>query len=206
MRKHNLIHYKELRLCKTDPIYAGKLERAVKRLRIWLYFGVIFAATSCFPDTYTGLQDHEKLMADAQNAEMAGDYLTAEKKLDLAIDVARKIDWDEGVITAKMRMAGIFVSQKRYSEAEQNFSEARSLCVQISCYGLVTIFDQSIFFHLFQAKNPQKALALAKELLDDPSKYANQEARREKASEYAAEMKMAGFPDISQQIIENYLK
>lgn len=178
----------------------------MKELRLIILCIIVITSSSCFPDTYTGLQDHERLMAEAQIAEKAGDYTEAERKLALAVDVARKIQWSEGVITAKRGLSNIYVIQKRYVDADQSFSEAKILCVRISCLGLETIFDQFIFFQLFQAKNPEKAYSLATELLEDPSLLPSPQARRDKAIEYASHMKTAGFPEFSQRIADAYLR
>ena len=69
-------------------------------------FGIILTLsfTDCFPDTYNGLKDFEQRLKHADEAELRGDYVAAENEVKSAEAIAKGINWNDGVITAKLRL------------------------------------------------------------------------------------------------------
>ena len=160
----------------------------------------VLLGSACFQNIDTTISSFEDYIQLANASEKEGNYKDAEKYYLAAMDVAQKSDWIDGVVTAKSNLGAVYMAQKKTGDAERSFIEAKNLCKPRLCKGLENLYDQLIFFYLFNLKDAAKAEINIVEILSNPEFLPIGSDMNTKVKKYVDEMKTAGFADESNLI------
>ena len=192
-----------VRFVKRGQEIRGFSQRSGVHFAIVLLF--ILALSSCFKDEYGALSNFKKNLADADTAFKNNDTTKEKDCYIQALNSASYIDWADGIVIAKLRLANFYSREKKSDVAEETFEEVKQICVNrtdCSSAQLSAVFDNLMMFYLTERKNVFKADQLAREAVSLKHRIENQKSTRNRLQEYAAQMRAAGFPQQAELLAE----
>jgi tetratricopeptide (TPR) repeat protein len=171
-------------------------------VKLILLISISLSICACFPDTYGGMKDFNREIAEAEKAELKGDYQLAKQKYFAALMIAERIEWSNGKITATGNLAEMYILEKNYNEGEKLLLEAKELCKSSSdCYGLGGFYDSLMFFYLFDLKDINKAESIVEEVVSVRQKVSDDMDIKVRLNKYAEEMRQSNFEPQSQALL-----
>jgi tetratricopeptide (TPR) repeat protein len=171
-------------------------------LKLILFLLLCVSCSGCFPDTYGGMKDFQEKISAAERAFKVEDYRKAEQYYLSAGEIAEKINWNGGVVTAKQGLASLYSVEKKYKEAESLLIAAKQVCRNDSnCSGLDSIYDDLMFLYLFDLKEIKLAQNTVEEIILLKKEFPQDKKNKYDIRKYAGEMKTAGFEKESNDLI-----
>lgn len=161
---------------------------------------IVSFCSGCFQDRRQALDDFELAMKESDRAELNGDYATAEQSTIKAEAIARSIDWTNGVIAAKIQLAGIYIGSRRNDKAESAYLEAKTYCLSKKCKGLGEILESVFVFDVIILRDAEKASAVIDELVDRGSAVGGKEVVVSHLQSFLEISNTAGCEDLSRKL------
>jgi len=168
---------------------------------------VCFGSTACLPNTGHTLAAFDVEMKMAEQAELKKDYVEAAQHYRSALEIAENGNWNGGIVTAKQNLASIYSINREYEKAEKSLSEAGTVCKSDpSCQGLHTIYDQQVYFYVFDHRDIGKALFVIDEAIENRNRLEQGVTISQKLEKYTDELRMAGFAEEARIVSERRSK
>lgn len=120
----------------------------------------------------------------------------AEMHCKKALDTATRMEWSDGIVMSKRRLADIKAARGDFADAEARYNDARDLCLQSrSCSSgqLASITDSLITINLFRLRNPNRVLQLVEDTIRNRRRFDPDEDLNSIIRQYCGQIKAAGF-------------
>jgi hypothetical protein len=130
----------------------------------------------------------------------------AENEVKSAEAIAKGINWNAGVITAKLRLGAYFAVDRRYQDSEHEYLQAADLCADTKCGTEALIYDHLFPLYAVFVKDIGRAEKVADSVIALGNKTETEEPLETRIKQYADILREAGHSaqaDALEQRISN---
>jgi tetratricopeptide (TPR) repeat protein len=181
------------------------------KLIILIYIIVLACITGVSCQQHNDKKGMEMFEAESNQAKklfLQKDFQNAELHYNLALEIAKKPNWTDGIVMTKSEISKIYAAKKQYKESETILVEAKDICKNkkdCSSGQLASIYNNLIFTYLFWMKDISKATEIVNEVIASQQRLSEDEDVSNLLNGYVRNMRTAGFEKEAAEL-ENRIK